>query len=746
MKFMLLIILMLHTIVISGETLAENRNKFLDITRFVSPKMVSSVDSSFRVGKYGGYLFECTSKNGEMDNGVFTEKSNTSKSNIKFTREEYVYKINDLTFYISRIDNRNIYVSGKGVFGKQLIDDVEGKFSDNEVTFLKGIFGKIDDYNFEGEIIKTNSIITRKPASIKFVGGGGFKFFDEKFFPQKLVKYDGEWFVELEYQSQSKIGSSDLNYVTVVFKGVFLVHLASGYTILELMKSDVPINGQYFEYGSERYCDIQGKTYSAQELGIGWAETNHKPKKPIVSASAPTQSKLTNSPDQFICNRATFVRVDGKVDWEGAPIFEPAVSEAKRRGFDLRDCAYHSNRHLLPVSDQSDVKIVLAEDSLAPKRINDDHVSKTAEIVTRPTLDVAEKPEVEVTDEPMVAAKNANIRDQPNISGAKVAFLRKGEFVNVVGRVKGLNWALVAQNGSRLGFVYAPLLTEKPKVVVATNLAETKESKSSGKIPGTLENKHAVAIIIGNRTYEKTVPAVDFASNDADAMRRFVIEQLGYREGNVVDVRDATNAQLNSIFGNRETHEGKLWQWVRAGKSDVTVFYSGHGVPGLKDRRGYLLPVDADPNRPHINGYPLDLLLTNLSKVQSRSMTVFLDACFSGDSPKGMLVNAMSGISIEARMPKGTGKMTIITAATGEQVASWDLNAKHGLFTLHLLKALTGVADGEDYGNSDGKVTLGEVKRYLDEEMTYAARRQFGREQNASVRGDDDTVLAIVKN
>ena len=94
MKFMLLIILMLHTIVISGETLAENRNKVLDITRFVSPKMVSSVDSSFRVGKYGGYLFECTSKNGEMDNGVFTEKSNTSKSNIKFTREEYVYKIN----------------------------------------------------------------------------------------------------------------------------------------------------------------------------------------------------------------------------------------------------------------------------------------------------------------------------------------------------------------------------------------------------------------------------------------------------------------------------------------------------------------------------------------------------------------------------------------------------------------------------------------------------------------------------
>ena len=26
------------------------------------------------------------------------------------------------------------------------------------------------------------------------------------------------------------------------------------------------------------------------------------------------------------------------------------------------------------------------------------------------------------------------------------------------------------------------------------------------------------------------------------------------------------------------------------------VFYSGHGVPGLKSRTGYLLPVDADPD------------------------------------------------------------------------------------------------------------------------------------------------------
>ena len=45
-------------------------------------------------------------------------------------------------------------------------------------------------------------------------------------------------------------------------------------------------------------------------------------------------------------------------------------------------------------------------------------------------------------------------------------------------------------------------------------------------------------------------------------------------------------------------------------------------------------------------------------------------------------------------------------------------------------------------GNDDGKVTLGEVKGYLDEEMTYQARRRFSRDQQATVSGDLGTILS----
>ena len=257
-------------------------------------------------------------------------------------------------------------------------------------------------------------------------------------------------------------------------------------------------------------------------------------------------------------------------------------------------------------------------------------------------------------------------------------------------------------------------------------------------------NRDAIAVIIGNKTYGGETPAVDFAHNDAEAMKRFAIDVLGYREGNIIDLRDASKAVLEDTFGTRESHEGKLNDYVREGRSDVVVFYSGHGVPNLDDQKGYLLPVDGNPNRIQLSGYPVDLLLENLSKIDARSMTVYLDACFSGDSPKGMIVQATSGVSVTPRLPVDRGGVVLITAAEGKQYASWDEEAGHGLFTHHLLLGLGGLADGEDFGNGDGEVTVSEVKAYLDEEMTYQARRRYGRRQNVTVFGDPSIVLAAV--
>ena len=77
-------------------------------------------------------------------------------------------------------------------------------------------------------------------------------------------------------------------------------------------------------------------------------------------------------------------------------------------------------------------------------------------------------------------------------------------------------------------------------------------------------------------------------------------------------------------------------------------------------------------------------------------------------------------------------------------MASWDLEKRHGLFTEHLLAALYGAADTPRYGAADGNVTLGEVRKYLSRNMSYAAKRTYGRIQHATINGGEDVVLAAL--
>ena len=269
----------------------------------------------------------------------------------------------------------------------------------------------------------------------------------------------------------------------------------------------------------------------------------------------------------------------------------------------------------------------------------------------------------------------------------------------------------------------------------------------AGETEAAVRNPDGVAVIIGNRAYQYDVPEVTYAHRDAAAFRRYVVDVLGFDPENVIHEQDADKATMERVFGNRDSLKGsELWRYLHQdGTSDVVVFYSGHGIPGLNDKRGYLLPVNAHPDTAELNGYPIDVLYQNLSKLKEqkavRSVHVFLDACFSGDSGGGRLIGSTSAIRVAPlKGSEGVDKLTILTAASGKEVASWDKEAKHGLFTHHLLNALYGAGDAD----ADGQVTAAEAKAYLDRHMTRAARRTFGRVQNAELRGVETAVLARV--
>jgi hypothetical protein len=256
-------------------------------------------------------------------------------------------------------------------------------------------------------------------------------------------------------------------------------------------------------------------------------------------------------------------------------------------------------------------------------------------------------------------------------------------------------------------------------------------------------NADAVAVIVGNRTYQAGTPPVAYALNDAQLVRTYVEQALGYRPGNILYLEDATLTNLKVVFGDRNLPNGRLKDLVKEGRSDVFVFYSGHGAPDPNSSKGYLMPVDADPSRLELTGYGLDVLYENLSATGARSITVVVDACFSGATGGGdMLIAQASPIGIRINDPSAKlgNKAAVITASTGQQVASWYPEMRHGLLTYYFLKGIQGAADTD----GDGNVTLTEMNRWLNDEsdgLPYMARRLHSREQSPQIWGDENFVL-----
>lgn len=266
--------------------------------------------------------------------------------------------------------------------------------------------------------------------------------------------------------------------------------------------------------------------------------------------------------------------------------------------------------------------------------------------------------------------------------------------------------------------------TRFPETPVALNF------KSVAKRPDD------IAVIIGNADYARQgndVPNVDPAYADAAGFKRYVTRSLGVREGNVIELRDATGAQMARVFGTSNDHRGQLYDWVVPGVSKVWIYYSGHGAPATNEGTSYLVPIDADGSRIQLSGYSLDTLYHNLGQLPALSTTVVLEACFSGASQAGTVIDAASAIYARPRKIMVPPGVTVISAGAPQEVASWEQDKSHGLFTKYYLMGMSGEADKNPYGNGDGQVTNPELAGYLQRTMSYYARRYYGRDQTAQI-------------
>lgn len=252
-------------------------------------------------------------------------------------------------------------------------------------------------------------------------------------------------------------------------------------------------------------------------------------------------------------------------------------------------------------------------------------------------------------------------------------------------------------------------------------------------------NKDGIAIIIGNKNYKNNaVPSVDYALKDSKIVKEYVQKVFGYRDVNTEYLEDATQGDFIKLFGNETDPNGKLADLIKEGKSDIFIYYSGHGAPDTATGDAYFVPVDADPTLIRLNGYKLETFYNNLSKLKAKSITVVLDSCFSGGSDRGMLIRNASPIFIDVKkqgiLAKIPSNFNVLTSSSGQQISSWFQEKEHSMFTYYFLKAIQlGNKTDEDGDkpdlNGDGNLTLNEIHEYVSEKTKYMAKRLYSRKQ-----------------
>ena len=230
-------------------------------------------------------------------------------------------------------------------------------------------------------------------------------------------------------------------------------------------------------------------------------------------------------------------------------------------------------------------------------------------------------------------------------------------------------------------------------------------------------SNHTFAVIISNEKYQME-KSVQYAENDGKAFTEYCKKTLGLPEKNV---RFITNATLNNI-----KHEIKWLQDVIAvykGEAKAIFYYAGHGIPDEQNKSAYLLPIDGYGSDV-TTGYALENLYKALGSLPSKSVTVFLDACFSGAKRDGDMLASARGVAIKVKQNNPTGNMVVFTAAQGDETAYPYKEEGHGLFTYYLLKKLQ---------ETKGDVTLGELGDYIKTQVERQSIVTNGKLQSPSI-------------
>jgi len=260
--------------------------------------------------------------------------------------------------------------------------------------------------------------------------------------------------------------------------------------------------------------------------------------------------------------------------------------------------------------------------------------------------------------------------------------------------------------------------------------------------PSKMHRPNAVALVIGVENYDNFVPA-PYAENDASLMQNYFKTVLGIDNVYMKKSNDVIGYFFDKTF---DPNYGELQRTIKKGETDLFIFYSGHGIPSKDGNRVFLLPSDGRIEAIENQGYDLNKLYENLQKLGAKSVTIFMDACFSGASrsseqnkPENLV--AMKGVKVRPLLNQPWNDDPSFTLFSSSDFAETSLSfdrSQTGLFTYFLCAGLQGKADL----NGDKKITSGELSKYIIEQVMETSVKIRGI-QTPQFHGNENIILTI---
>lgn len=236
-------------------------------------------------------------------------------------------------------------------------------------------------------------------------------------------------------------------------------------------------------------------------------------------------------------------------------------------------------------------------------------------------------------------------------------------------------------------------------------------------------------VVVGIENYG-FVPPVPGAEANAKAWYDYLTRTRGAAPGNVKLLlgNDATRddiVEAAQSAASKAGPQGTLW-----------FVFVGHGAPSADGKDGLLVGVDAQQKASSLQKRSLrrEELLAALSKSRAGSVSVVLDACFSGRGQDGAsIAPGLQPLVTVAAAGLADPRFAVLTAAKGDQFAGALPGAQRPAFSYLALGALRGWASGKD-----ARVTAGAIWRYATDALEATLR---GRNQTPDLMGREDHVL-----